>query len=167
MRLLRVVWNRKSWTPGSRSDCANGGEQAAGSYLDAFLSRFAGSRQGVTRSNYGAPLILVLGCHPADAWVRRYDGKNGAEADAAIVATYLMLAAETDADLLWYSEKSAYTMSGVVSCDAALDEEPNSVAVGENAEVILTPAHFRPGLSGQIENKPYTFLLKTGRVVNR
>ena len=35
--------------------------------------------KGVTRSNYGAPLILVVGCRPADAWVRRYDGKNGAE----------------------------------------------------------------------------------------
>ena len=50
----------------------------------------------VTRSNYGAPLILVVGCCPAEAWVRRYDGKNGAEVDAAIVATYLMLAAENE-----------------------------------------------------------------------
>lgn len=30
--------------------------------------------KGVTRSNYGAPLLLVVGCRPADAWVRRYDG---------------------------------------------------------------------------------------------
>ena len=52
--------------------------------------------KGVTRSNYGAPLLLVVGCHPADAWVRRYDGKNGAEVDASIVATYLMLAAENE-----------------------------------------------------------------------
>lgn len=52
--------------------------------------------KGVTRSNYGAPLILVVGCRPADAWVRRFDGKNGAEVDAAIVATYLMLAAENE-----------------------------------------------------------------------
>ena len=50
----------------------------------------------VTRSNYGAPLILVVGCCPAEAWVRRYDGKNGAEVDAAIVATHLMLAAENE-----------------------------------------------------------------------
>jgi nitroreductase len=50
----------------------------------------------VTRSNYGAPLLLVVGCRPADAWVRRYDGKNGAEVDAAIVSTYLMLAAENE-----------------------------------------------------------------------
>ena len=28
--------------------------------------------------------------------MRRYDGKNGAEIDAAIVATYLMLAAENE-----------------------------------------------------------------------
>lgn len=52
--------------------------------------------KGVTRSNYGAPLILVVGCRPADAWVRRYDEKNGAEVDATIVATYLMLAAENE-----------------------------------------------------------------------
>ena len=52
--------------------------------------------KGSTRSNYGAPLILVVGCCPAEAWVRRYDGKNGAEVDAAIVATYLMLAAENE-----------------------------------------------------------------------
>ncbi len=52
--------------------------------------------KGVTRSNYGAPLLLVVGCKPADAWVRRYDGKNGAEVDAAIVATYMMLAAENE-----------------------------------------------------------------------
>ena len=58
--------------------------------------------KGVTRSNYGAPLILVVGCCPADAWVRRYDGKNGAEVDAAIVATYLMLAAENEGlSTLW------------------------------------------------------------------
>ena len=52
--------------------------------------------KGVTRSNYGAPLLLVVGCKPADAWGRRYDGKNGAEVDAAIVATYMMLAAENE-----------------------------------------------------------------------
>jgi len=58
--------------------------------------------KGVTRSNYGAPLLLVVGCQPADAWVRRYDGKNGAEVDAAIVATYLMLAAENEGlSTLW------------------------------------------------------------------
>ena len=58
--------------------------------------------KGVTRSNYGAPLQLVVGCRPADACVRRYDGKNGAEVDASIVATYLMLAAENDGlSTLW------------------------------------------------------------------
>lgn len=52
--------------------------------------------KGMTRFNYGAPLLLAVGCRPAEAWVRRYDGKNGAEVDAAIVATYLMLAAENE-----------------------------------------------------------------------
>lgn len=50
----------------------------------------------VTRSNYGAPLILVVGCRPQDAWVRKYDGKNGATVDGSIVSTYLMLAAENE-----------------------------------------------------------------------
>ena len=58
--------------------------------------------KGVTRSNYGAPLLLIVGCRPSDAWVRRYDGKNGAEVDAAIVATHLMLAAENEGlSTLW------------------------------------------------------------------
>ena len=52
--------------------------------------------KNTTRSNYGAPLLLAVGCRPAEAWMRRYDGKNGAEVDAAIVATYLMLAAENE-----------------------------------------------------------------------
>ena len=52
--------------------------------------------KGVTRSNYGAPLLLIVGCRPSEAWVRRYDGKNGAEVDAALVATHLMLAAENE-----------------------------------------------------------------------
>ena len=54
------------------------------------------SIKGLTRSNYGAPLILAVGCRSTDAWVRSYDKKNGAEVDAAIVATYLMLAAENE-----------------------------------------------------------------------
>ena len=58
--------------------------------------------KGVTRSNYGAPLLLIVGCRPADAWIRRYDNKNGAEVDAAIVATHLMLAAENEGlSTLW------------------------------------------------------------------
>lgn len=59
-------------------------------------SETLGAIKGVTRSNYGAPLILVVGCCLAEAWIRRYDGKNGAEVDAAIVATHLMLAAENE-----------------------------------------------------------------------
>lgn len=54
------------------------------------------SIRGLTRSNYGAPLILAVGCRPTAAWVRSYDKKNGAEVDASIVATYLMLAAENE-----------------------------------------------------------------------
>ena len=71
--------------------------------------------RGVTRSNYGAPLLLVVGCRPADAWVRRYDGKNGAEVDAAIVATYLMLAAENEGlATLWVGSFDPSLLKGIL-----------------------------------------------------
>lgn len=72
--------------------------------------------KGVTRSNYGAPLVLVVGCRPADAWVRRYDGKNGAEVDASIVATYLMLAAENEGlATLWVGSFDPSLLTGILS----------------------------------------------------
>ena len=71
--------------------------------------------KGVTRSNYGAPLIIVVGCRPADAWVRRYDGKNGAEVDASIVATYLMLAAENEGlSTLWVGSFDPALLRGIL-----------------------------------------------------
>lgn len=71
--------------------------------------------KGVTRSNYGAPLILVVGCRPADAWVRRYDGKNGAEVDASIVATYLMLSAENEGlATLWVGSFDPALLKGIL-----------------------------------------------------
>ncbi|MBR6346144.1 MAG: nitroreductase family protein [Bacteroidales bacterium] len=71
--------------------------------------------KGVTNSNYGAPLILVVGCHPSDAWVRRYDGKNGAVTDASIVATYLMLAAENEGlATLWVGSFDPALLSGLL-----------------------------------------------------
>ena len=71
--------------------------------------------QGVTRSNYGAPVLLVVGCRPADAWVRRYDGKNGAEVDASIVATYLMLAAENEGlSTLWVGSFDPALLAGLL-----------------------------------------------------
>lgn len=69
----------------------------------------------VTRSNYGAPLLLVVGCRPSDAWVRRYDGKNGAEVDASIVATYLMLAAENEGlPTLWVGSFDPALLKGIL-----------------------------------------------------
>ena len=71
--------------------------------------------KGVTRSNYGAPLILVVGCRPSDAWVRRYDGKNGADVDASIVATYLMLAAENEGlATLWVGSFDPKLLAGIL-----------------------------------------------------
>lgn len=42
---------------------------------------------------YGAPVVFMVGCKPDEAWVRKYDGKNGAEIDAAIAGTHIMLEA--------------------------------------------------------------------------
>ena len=46
-----------------------------------------------TQYLYGAPVVFVVTCKKADAWVRKYDGKNGAEVDAAIVGTHIMMEA--------------------------------------------------------------------------
>ena len=46
---------------------------------------------GATQYLYSAPVVFVVGCKPSDAWVRKYDGKNGAEIDAAIVGTHIMM----------------------------------------------------------------------------
>ena len=59
--------------------------------------------------------MLVVGCRPADAWVRRYDGKNGAEVDASIVATYLMLAAENEGlATLWVGSFDPALLKGIL-----------------------------------------------------
>ena len=46
-----------------------------------------------TQYRYGAPVVFMVGCKKDAAWVRKYDGKNGAEVDAAIVGTHIMLEA--------------------------------------------------------------------------
>lgn len=58
---------------------------------------------------------MIVGCRPADAWVRRYDGKNGVEVDASIVATYLMLAAENEGlATLWVGSFDPALLSGLL-----------------------------------------------------
>ena len=47
----------------------------------------------VTAYTFNAKVILVVGAKPSEAWVRKYDGKNGAEVDAAIVGTHIMMEA--------------------------------------------------------------------------
>lgn len=49
--------------------------------------------KGATDYTYGAPVVFMVGAKADDAWVRKYDGKNGAEIDAAIVGTHIMLEA--------------------------------------------------------------------------
>ncbi len=48
---------------------------------------------GATNYIYGAPAVFMVGARADAAWVRKYDGKNGAEIDAAIVGTHIMLEA--------------------------------------------------------------------------
>lgn len=51
---------------------------------------------------FGAPMAFMVGCKADEAWVRSFDGKNGAETDAAIVGTHLMLsAANLDLGCTW------------------------------------------------------------------
>lgn len=49
--------------------------------------------KGATDYTYGAPAVFMVGAKADAAWVRKYDGKNGAEIDAAIVGTHIMLEA--------------------------------------------------------------------------
>ena len=49
--------------------------------------------KGATAYTYGAPVVFMVGAKADAAWVRKYDGKNGAEIDAAIVGTHIMLEA--------------------------------------------------------------------------
>lgn len=49
--------------------------------------------KGATDYTYGAPVVFMVGAKPDAAWVRKYDGKNGAEIDAAIVGAHIMLEA--------------------------------------------------------------------------
>ena len=45
-----------------------------------------------TNYTFGAGVFLVVGGKHEEAWVRQYDGRNFADVDASIVATYIMLA---------------------------------------------------------------------------
>jgi len=55
-----------------------------------------------TQYLYDAPVVFVVGGKSADAWVRKYDGKNGAEIDAAIVGSHIMLeAADLGLGCVW------------------------------------------------------------------
>lgn len=49
--------------------------------------------KNATQYTYNAHVVFMVGAKPEAAWVRKYDGKNGAEIDAAIVGTHIMLEA--------------------------------------------------------------------------
>ncbi|MDY6277150.1 MAG: nitroreductase family protein [Bacteroidales bacterium] len=46
-----------------------------------------------TPYTFDAPTVFMVGCNKEEAWVRKYDGHNEAEIDAAIVGSHLMLEA--------------------------------------------------------------------------
>ena len=46
----------------------------------------------VTPYGFGASNIIVVGGKPAEAWIRKSDGKNFSEVDAAIAASHIILA---------------------------------------------------------------------------
>ncbi len=46
---------------------------------------------GITRFSFGAENFMVLGYKEEDAWVRKYDNRNFADVDAAIVGTHIMM----------------------------------------------------------------------------
>ena len=52
-----------------------------------------GKLKNATAYTYDAPVVFMVGAKADAAWVRKYDGKNGAEVDAAIVGTHIMLEA--------------------------------------------------------------------------
>lgn len=49
--------------------------------------------KGATDYTFNAPVVFMIGAKPEAAWVRKYDGKNAADVDAAIVGTHIMLEA--------------------------------------------------------------------------
>ena len=49
-----------------------------------------------TRSHFHAPTAMLVCHNKEESWVRRYDGAFASPVDAAIVTTYLMLAAKNE-----------------------------------------------------------------------
>ena len=49
--------------------------------------------KSATPYTFDAPVVFLVGCRKEEAWVRKYDGHNGAEIDAAIVGTHIMMEA--------------------------------------------------------------------------
>lgn len=47
----------------------------------------------VSQYIFDAPAVFIVGCNKEEAWVRKYDGHNEAEVDAAIVGTHIMMEA--------------------------------------------------------------------------
>lgn len=52
-----------------------------------------GKLRDATDYTFNAPVVFMVGAKKDAAWVRKYDGKNAADVDAAIVGTHIMLEA--------------------------------------------------------------------------
>lgn len=64
----------------------------------ALTSPDALSRIRPIHTMFEAPVVIMVGYKPEEAWVRACDGKNAGITDAAIIGTHIMLAA-ADLDL--------------------------------------------------------------------
>jgi len=83
---------------------------------------------------FGAPVVFMIGAKAGEAWVRGYDNKNGAEADAAIVATHIMLeASDLGLGNVWIGSFDPSLIAGQFP-ETAGYEVTALIAVGHPAE---------------------------------
>ena len=105
----------------------------------ALCSEEALGRIRQVHATFDAPLVLMVGCKPSEAWVRSCDGKNEAETDAAIVGTHIILqAADLGLGSVWigafdpakvralFPETDGYEITALFAVGyAAPDDKPN------------------------------------------
>ena len=96
-----------------------------------------------------APVLIVVGGKPDEAWVRDFDGKNFNEVDATIVATHIMLAI--------HDQGLGSTWIG--KFDAPKMQELFPEMADYNLVAIFPVAHLAEGARPSIrheESKPYS-----------
>ncbi|MCR4824447.1 MAG: nitroreductase family protein [Bacteroidales bacterium] len=83
---------------------------------------------------FNAPAVFMIGAKADEAWIRGYDNKNGAETDAAIVATHIMLeAADLGLGNIWIGSYDPAKIADVFP-ETAGYEITALIAVGHPAD---------------------------------